>query len=199
MSAARYGVEPELAHKSMHFEQASVHGRFQMFHNGHLEYLLEAKRRCDYLWVGITQYDIFDLRSEDLAIHRGLSADNPFTYYERVQMISDALCDSGLSRTVFGFVPFPIENEGHLPNFLPVTIPCLTTIYDHWNREKVKRLRELGYHVVVLWERDKKITEGSEVRRLLRSGSADWMDLVPNATIRAVERYDLRQRLLDHA
>ncbi len=31
-----------------------IHGRFQPFHNGHLEYLLAALERCETLIIGIT-------------------------------------------------------------------------------------------------------------------------------------------------
>ena len=34
-----------------------IHGRFQPFHNGHLEYLRGAAECCDELFVGITNPD----------------------------------------------------------------------------------------------------------------------------------------------
>jgi cytidyltransferase-like protein len=34
-----------------------IHGRFQPFHRGHLEYMRGASERCDELWVGITNPD----------------------------------------------------------------------------------------------------------------------------------------------
>lgn len=34
-----------------------IHGRFQPFHNGHLEYALAALSRCSHLIVGITNPD----------------------------------------------------------------------------------------------------------------------------------------------
>ena len=33
-----------------------IHGRFQPFHNGHLEYMVAAAARCTRLAVGITRY-----------------------------------------------------------------------------------------------------------------------------------------------
>ncbi|MEE3919398.1 hypothetical protein V2I01_16940 [Micromonospora sp. BRA006-A] len=35
-----------------------AHGRFQVLHMEHLEYLLAAAERCDFLHVGITQPDV---------------------------------------------------------------------------------------------------------------------------------------------
>ena len=34
-----------------------IHGRFQPFHNGHLEYMSGAAERSDELWIGITNPD----------------------------------------------------------------------------------------------------------------------------------------------
>ncbi|TMK95420.1 MAG: hypothetical protein E6G42_02925 [Actinobacteria bacterium] len=41
-----------------------VHGRFQPFHNGHLEYLRGAAARCDELFVGITNPDPRRIKEE---------------------------------------------------------------------------------------------------------------------------------------
>ena len=43
-------------------------------------------------------------------------------------MISEALVAQGIRREVFSFIPFPIEKPAKLPQFLPVSIPCFTTI-----------------------------------------------------------------------
>jgi len=40
------------------FKEGSAHGRFQPFHNGHLEYVLAAQKQSDFLWIGITKFDI---------------------------------------------------------------------------------------------------------------------------------------------
>ena len=41
-----------------------IHGRFQPFHNGHLDYLRGALARCDELFVGITNPDPRHARPE---------------------------------------------------------------------------------------------------------------------------------------
>jgi len=41
-----------------------IHGRFQPFHNGHLEYLRGAASRCDEIFVGITNPDPERIRPE---------------------------------------------------------------------------------------------------------------------------------------
>lgn len=148
------------------FERGSVHGRFQPFHNGHLEYVLGAAERCQRLYVGVTQYESERLvNTSDLAPHRSLHSDNPLTFFERCECIRLALQDAGLSADRYTMAPFPIESPELLPQFLPVSVPIFTTIYDEWNREKVRRLQLHGYRVEVLWERGRKEISGSQVRK----------------------------------
>ncbi|MCL4552042.1 MAG: nicotinate-nucleotide adenylyltransferase [Candidatus Marsarchaeota archaeon] len=179
------------------YVEGSVHGRFQPLHNDHMEYILAAKAECQYLWIGITQYNVRKLDKSPEDVHRQVAENNPLTYAERVQLISEALLDAGLARSNFGFVPFPIEVPDLLPDFVPRTVPCFTTVYDEWNRRKVERLRNLGYEVIVLWERDRKRVVGNQVRESIRVGKNDWIRMVPAATVSAVSRWELRRRLVD--
>jgi cytidyltransferase-like protein len=182
--------------KSQYFLQASAHGRFQPFHNGHLEYILCAKERCDFLWIGITKFEIVTAINP-LGRYRGRPEDNPLTYFERISIISEALQDCGVSRGSFAFVPFPIETPVSLPQFLPTTIPILTTICEDWNREKISLLQANNYTVHVLWERVPKVVSGSQIREWILSGDEGWREKVPPATGRAVERLRLADRLRD--
>src|SRR5437867_9533803 len=113
----------------------SAHGRFQPLHNDHLEYLRSAADKCEFLWIGITMPDITPLHLKPLGRHRERADANPLTYFERISIISAALVDAGISRSSFGFVPFPIETPLSLTNYLPIEIPCFTTICDQWNRD----------------------------------------------------------------
>src|SRR5947207_1316712 len=108
--------------------EGSAHGRFQPFHNEHLEYVRVAKQRCEFLWIGITQFDVTVSALNPLGAHREQPVNNPLTYYERVKMITAALLAQGLKASEFGFIPFPIETPTSLPAFLPVAVPCFTTI-----------------------------------------------------------------------
>jgi len=175
----------------------SAHGRFQPLHKGHMEYLIAAKERCDFLWIGITQVNIRSLLDSPPAPHRALPQDNPMTYFERACVVSEALVHEGVGSGELGILPFPIETPEVLGDFLPTHIPVFTTIYDEWNRHKVKVLKEAGYQIIVLWERDYKQYRGSEVRAKILEGDDTWRDMVPRATERAVTAYNLRQRLIN--
>ena len=173
----------------------SVHGRFQPFHNEHLEYVLAAKKRCGYLWIGITKHDITSADLNLLGAHRELPQNNPLTFFERVEMIRDSLLNASIPAAEFSFTPFPIEMPAHLSNFLPHAIPCFTTICEEWNRRKIKVLRDLGYSVEVLWERESKAITGSIIRKHLIDGSAEWRSMVPPAVADALDRLNLVARL----
>ena len=173
----------------------SVHGRFQPFHNDHLEYVLAAKQECEFLWVGITKYDVTSIEASPLGRARERPDHNPLTYFERINIIAEALVDVRVPRASFAFVPFPIETPNRLSAFLPTTIPCFTTIREDWNREKIKVLEAYGYQVIVLWERSEKNISGGTIRQDILNGGTQWKEMVPHATAKAVERLNLRERL----
>lgn len=174
----------------------SVHGRFQPFHNEHLAYVRAAQELCDYLWIGITKYEITRTDSNPLGRPRERPESNPLTFFERISIISEALGDIGIDRNKFGFVPFPIETPLRLPDFMPTSVPCYTTICEQWNQEKIEVLKGHGYDVRVLYENASKSISGSEIRRDIIAGGDAWKTVVPQATVRAVDRLGLRSRLL---
>src|SRR2546425_13306123 len=174
------------------YEVASAHGRFQPLHNEHLEYLLAAKKNCEFLWIGITMPDITPLHLNPLGRYRERPDANPLTYFERISIITEALSDLGITKTTFDFAPFPIETPPSLNNYLPTGIPCLTTVCEPWNREKIAVLESLGYSVTILFEREAKQITGLEIRRRVMEGDETWRDLVPPATARFIDRLDLR-------
>jgi nicotinamide mononucleotide adenylyltransferase len=176
--------------------EGSVHGRFQPFHNDHLDYALAAKKRCEFLWIGITKYDVTPIDASPLARPRERPDHNPLTYFERINIIAEVLVDAGIRRDSFGFVPFPIETPSRLPLFMPTSIPCFTTIREEWNREKIEVLKATGYEVIVLWERLEKTIAGGAIREDIVAGGSKWKDIVPRATATAVERLKLRERLI---
>ena len=174
----------------------SVHGRFQPFHNEHLEYVLAAKDRCDFLWIGITKYDITPSEFTPLGRPRERPENNPLTYFERISIIAEVLVDAGLERGSIAFVPFPIETPQRLPEFMPTSIPCFTTVCEEWNREKIRILRAYGYTVNILWERTKKLVTGGEIREDIINGGTAWRSMVPAATTRALDSLNIRDRLI---
>jgi nicotinamide-nucleotide adenylyltransferase len=176
--------------------EASAHGRFQPFHNDHLEYVLAAQSLCDFLWIGITKYDVTSTDLNPLGAVRERPGNNPLTFFERAHIIRESLVDAGVPRGAFGFVPFPIETPQRLHSFMATWVPCYTTICEQWNRDKIDVLKAQGYDVRVLWERPTKKITGAVVRNDIIEGGSTWRSIVPAATARAVEQLDLRDRLI---
>jgi nicotinamide-nucleotide adenylyltransferase len=73
-----------------------IHGRFQPFHDGHLEYLRAAARRSRRLVVGITNPDPSHVRAETTAPDRDREDANPFPYHLRYRMVGAALAAAGI-------------------------------------------------------------------------------------------------------
>ena len=89
-----------------------VHGRFQPFHLGHLEYLVAAAARSERLVVGITNPEGFPSRPEPDDPARHLPESNPFTYAERRLMVEAAAGEAGVGPVEV--IPFPITEPGPL-------------------------------------------------------------------------------------
>lgn len=166
-------------------EWGCVHGRFQPFHNGHLEYVLRAKSRRRRLVVGITSPDSTWIQTEASSPHRHEPDSNPFTYLERALMIRDTLLTEGFSPEEFVIVPFPIQALELCRYYTPSEAVHFVRVYSDWEREKVRRLRTQGLTVEVLDPGKRKEVSGAEVRRLMRSG-LPWTHLVPPDAARVI-------------
>jgi len=180
-----------------YFDVASVHGRFQPLHNGHMEYIEAALERSDFLYIGITQHVLHRLTQVDSAdaLHRVLPQSNPLTYFERATIIEAVLTDAAVPRERFAILPFPIEDPLELHEFLPQTIPVLTTTYDAWNVAKIEKLQSQGYEVINLWTRSTKEVVGHQIRQLIRAGDPAWREQVPGASVPLLEEYGIAERL----
>lgn len=158
----------------------SVHGRFQPFHNGHLDYVLQSFEEAEFVKIGLTQ--IFWPSSEEASRPRDNTDANPLAYWERALLIEAALVKAGVARNRFEFVPFPIETPETLRQFLSTSVLCFTTIVSDWNQEKIIILGEQGYSTKLLEVSQpdiNRVTSGTEIRRLLRNGDKAWMNYVP--------------------
>lgn len=176
-------------------ELGFIHGRFQLFHNDHLNYALLAKAQCKKLIVGITSPENASLIREEVDPHRSEAAANPFTYYERYNMIKLALLEAGVKREDFEIVPYPIERPEILCNYVPLSATSFFTIYDQWGYEKLERLKALGYGTVVLFDDREKAMCSTEIRQKIVTGD-DWKQMVPNAVYEYVMNNNLTDKVV---
>lgn len=177
-------------------ELGFIHGRFQLFHNDHLNYALLAKAQCKHLIVGITSPENESLIREKVDPHRSEAASNPFTYYERYNMIKLALLEAGLKREEFEIVPYPIERPEILCNYIPLNATSFFTIYDQWGYEKLERLSALGYGTVVLFDNREKNMCSTEIRQKIADGS-EWKDMVPDVVYEYIVENSLTKKVIE--
>jgi nicotinamide-nucleotide adenylyltransferase len=166
-----------------------IHGRFQPFHNGHLEYLRGAAARCDEVFVGITNPDPTRIRPEASDPLRHLPESNPYTYVERLLMVKAAAQDAGLELERVHVIPFPVNEPELWAAYVPGDVVQFIRLFSDWGGTKLDRLREAGYEVVVLDEGAEKEVSGAQVRAAMRDG-ADWDQLVPPGVARVLGRLE---------
>ena len=167
----------------METKRGMIHGRFQPFHKGHVEYLRGAAERSDEIWIGITNPDPTRIKPEASDPLRHLPESNPFSYAERLLMAKAAAADLGLDPTSVHVIPFPVNEPELWPAYVPGAVVQFIRLFSDWGGTKLDRLREAGYEVVVLDEGAEKEISGAEVRAALRDGR-EWEALVPPGVAR---------------
>ena len=193
----------------MKYKVAIAQGRFHIVHYGHVEYLIESKKRCEYLIIGITDCDperAYFNYSENIKNYNEnnltepfRSIDNPvfpFTFYERMQMIRLTMLENGIDTKEFDVVPFPVHKPQFIKYYIPLNAPILATIYDDWGRKKVKMFQKMGFKVEILWQRDMstRFTTGTEVRRRIIVNE-NWKELVPSSVFNFIKENKLDEIL----
>jgi nicotinamide-nucleotide adenylyltransferase len=154
-----------------------IHGRFQPFHLGHLEYLRGAADRSDEVFVGITNPDPSHIKPEPADPLRHLPESNPYSYSERLLMVKAAARDLGLKLESVHVIPFPVNHPELWPAYVPDGVTQYLRLFSEWGGTKLERMRDAGYEVVILDEGAEKEISGADVREAMRSGG-DWESLV---------------------
>jgi cytidyltransferase-like protein len=177
-------------------ETGVVHGRFQILHNDHIKYLMAAKSKCRHLVVGITNPDPTLTRKDAADPLRDSLNANPFTYYERYQVVKAVLLEQGLVINEFSIVPFPINFSELYRYYVPFDALFFLTIYDKWGEKKLQMFQSMGLKTEVLWRRpiEEKGLSSTYIRELI-SQDEPWEHLVPPAACHLLKAFDLLYRL----
>jgi len=162
-----------------------IHGRFQPFHNGHLEYLSGAAERSDEIFIGITNPDPARIRREPSDPARHLPESNPWSYVERLLMVKAAAGDLGLDPRAVHVLPFPVNEPELWPAYVPEGVTQYMRLFSDWGGAKLDRMREAGYEVEILDEGVEKEVSGADVREALRAGG-EWERLIPPGVGRVI-------------
>lgn len=178
----------------MRVRYGMVHGRFQPFHRGHLNYTLAALKRSEQLIVGITNPDPSVICEEGADADRHRPEANPFTFFERQWMIRAALGETCVDLNRVSMVPFPIHHPERWGYYCPKETLHFIRVFSEWESEKVSRLHQAGWPVEILDVGATKEASGSQVRRCLAQG-AGWEDLVPPGVASVLLEIDASERL----
>lgn len=165
-------------------ERAVFVGRFQPFHNGHLEVLKDILAKVDevIVVVGSSQYS-----------HK---LDNPFTAGERITMIRRALENEGIKPTRYWVVPVP---DVHVHMIWVAQVVGYTPKFDivYTNEPLTRRLFiEAGFKVEPVSFYKRKIYSATEIRRRILNGE-NWEELVPHSVVEFIKEIDGVKRVQD--
>ncbi len=159
-------------------------GRFQPFHQGHLDAIKYALKQVDELVVviGSAQYS-----------HNSY---NPFTAGERLVMVRQALLEADVDDAKLWIVPVPDVHlhmlwvsavEGYTPKF--------NVVFS--NEPLTRRLfMEAGYKVDNIPFFDRKVYTSTLVRERMLKGD-NWAELVPKSVAAFINQIDGVNRLRD--
>jgi nicotinamide-nucleotide adenylyltransferase len=149
-------------------------GRFQPFHNGHMETVRRILDETAHVIIGIgsSQY--------------GFKARNPFTYDERCSMINDSLIRlEGCTDRRWSMVPVPdIHCLPLWVRHVKRCVPDFDVVYSG-NENTIKLFGKAGYEVIAI-VRDEPGISGSLVRTMMsksfEGGDDRWCSMVPAGT-----------------
>ena len=173
-----------------------IHGRFQVFHNDHLKYVLAGKALCRHLIVGITNPDPMLTKDDPADLQRSDPASNPLTYFERYVMVREVLIEAGLIYSEFSIVPFPINLPELYRYYVPLEATFYLTIYDGWGRRKLEQFQRMGLKTEVLWNRpyEEKGLNAAFIRKNMALGKP-WEHMVPRKAAVLLKEWNVPRRL----
>jgi nicotinamide-nucleotide adenylyltransferase len=157
-------------------------GRFQPFHNGHMEMIRKVMAECDHVVIGIGSAQYSHTEKD------------PFTAGERYFMIAEALRSEGYS----GFYIVPIEDLNRYSVWVSQVesmCPPFQVVYS--NNPYTRRLfLEAGYEVRNSPLYNRAEYSGTEVRNRIREGK-EWEHLVPDAVAKVIREVDGVNRITE--
>ena len=157
-------------------------GRFQPFHNGHLYAVNYILKRESGIMIAVGSC----MNSHE--------SENPFTFGERLLMISTTLDQARIPRKTWYAVGIP-DTDFHLswvPMVKALSLP-FSTVYS--NDPMTKTLfKEASYKIRGIPFLDKQRYSGTEIRRRMSLGEK-WQDLVPKGTLEIIEQIAGEERI----
>jgi len=155
-------------------------GRFQPFHNGHLEAVKQIMEECDSLIIGVGSAQ--EARTEV----------NPFSGGERITMIERVLESRGFNSVVVHPIP-DLNCHPAWPYYVEAILPDFGKVYG--NSEVVLDLFDgIGHDTGSIKQVDRGKLSGTEIRKRMKKGE-NWEELVPEEVRVYLGDVDMEERL----
>ena len=163
----------------MHTTRGILIGRFQPFHDGHLQVVDEIVDEVDELVLGIGSAD---------ASHEQR---NPFTAGERIMMIQNTL--EPLDTTTYAVPLEDLDRNSVWVSHVQSMSPWFQVAYSN-NPLVIRLFQEAGVEVrqTGLFDRDQ--LKGSEIRERMVTGDG-WERFVPETVVQVIEEIDGIERI----
>lgn len=153
---------------------------------------MHALARAEQVLIGITNPDHRSLQKEAASAHRHRREANPFSYFERREMIVASLSAADVDSQRYCVVPFPLDVPSCWADYVPLDALQLVRVFSPWEEEKARQLKEAGYAVETLaGNRERKIS-ASDIRGAMRARQA-WDHWVPDGARQMLARWDSAQ------
>ena len=160
-------------------------GRFQPFHNQHLEVLSALSHEFDRIIIGVTNPDLDNLQEHAASQHRHTDSANPFSYESRVKIIKDSIADQNEFISVeIEIIPFDLDDSESwsVPN---ETVFALR-IFSPWEASKLTLFSDLGFKTLELTAPSIKLS-ASEIRESLKANDSAWENSVATGAIATIK------------
>ena len=157
-------------------------GRFQPVHEGHVQAILNALQKTDWLIIGVG------------SAQKSFFLDNPFTAGERILMIKSVLDERKIDPSRYIIVPIQDINDNRLwVQHVVTLIPPVDIIFtnDTLSNYLFKRA---GYKTEFVTEFNRTKYSATEVRKRMRE-DGDWESLVPKSVVSIINRINGVERV----
>jgi nicotinamide-nucleotide adenylyltransferase len=159
-------------------------GRFQPFHNQHLEVLSALSHKFDRIIIGITNPDVTNLQEHSASQHRHTDNANPFSFESRVEIIKDSIAGSPeLLAAEIEIIPFDLTSPESWQ--VPSGTVFALRIFSPWEASKLSLFTEHGFETLELPAPENKLS-ASDIRQSLVANDNTWKSLVAPGAISTI-------------